>query len=345
MISRNVLLAPLTTFHIGGPARFFIEARTEEDIREAIEYAREHNLPLYPLGAGSNILVPDAGVAGVVVKLAMRDIVFENNNETLLIAGAGALWEDVVDAAGARRLFGIENLAGIPGTTGGAAVQNIGAYGAELTDVFEYADVINSVTGVSSRVSHAEADFGYRTSFFKKNHENIITRVALRLTKRAVPNSTYPDLLRARERGALLTTPEEIARTVRGIRALKFPQGPLEGTAGSFFKNPVLSREVAESLTKRFPGVPAFPQKDGAVKISLAWLLDHTLSLKGFSRGNARLYEKHPLVIVTRAETLSAEVDALAREIEERVCTATGIKIEREVETFGVPNNFSGNSS
>lgn len=178
----SVPLAPFTTFHIGGPARVFIEAHTEEEVRDAAAYAREKNLPLYPLGAGSNLLVPDAGVDGVVVKMALGDIEFERSgDDMLLIAGAGALWEKIVDAASQRGLYGVENLAGIPGAIGGASVQNIGAYGAELADVFAYADCINSTTGARERIARADAAFAYRASFFKAHREYIIVRVAVRL--------------------------------------------------------------------------------------------------------------------------------------------------------------------
>lgn len=335
-IEEHVSIAPFTTFHIGGEARFFIEAHTEKDIEDAIAFARESGLPLHPLGGGSNVLVPDAGVEGVVLKIALGDIAFEEDGaDTLLIAGAGARWEDVVDCAVARGLFGVENLAGIPGTVGGAAVQNIGAYGAELADAFAHADVIDRATGIARRIDHAEAAFAYRTSLFKMHRELIITRVALRLTPRATPNVAYPDLVRAQAAGTPLATPSEIARAIRAIRAAKFPQDADEGTAGSFFKNPVISRERAEEFAKQFPEAPQFVQKDGSVKIPLAWLLDHALELKGFSKGAARLYEKQPLVIVARAGARAEEVDALAQEVAARVFAATGIAIEREVEIFG----------
>ncbi|MDE1919654.1 MAG: UDP-N-acetylmuramate dehydrogenase [Patescibacteria group bacterium] len=332
----HVPLAPLTTLGVGGKARFFIEAHSEEDVKAAIARARECGLPVLPLGGGSNLLVPDAGVDGVVVKVMMRDIACEEGGaETLLVAGAGASWETVVDTATSRGLFGIENLAGIPGTIGGAAVQNIGAYGAELAGVFAYADTVDAATGSSRRIARDEAAFGYRTSFFKNNRSHIVTRVALRLSTHASPNISYPDLLRAQEEGVSLTAPVDIAKAVRAIRARKFPKQAEEGSAGSFFKNPVISRELASALAERFPGMPQFPQPDGTVKVSLAWLLDRALSLKGFSKGNARLYEKHPLVIVARAGARAADIDALAKEVAELVRSATGIAIEREVETFG----------
>lgn len=337
ILQENVPLAPFTTFRIGGRARVFVEALTHEDILIALASAHEHDLPLYVLGAGSNVLIPDDGIEGVVLRVLLRDISFQDDVcSELLIAGAGLLWEDAVSAASERGLFGIENLAGIPGTMGGAAVQNIGAYGAELKDVFEYADVIDSTSGEARRIMRDEAEFEYRSSFFKKHRELIVVRVALSLKKQSHPNTTYADIARAQASGTPLVTPIDVVRVVRAIRAGKFPDLSKEGTAGSFFKNPLLSSEHAEKLGEQFSGLPMFPQADGRVKVSLAWILDHVLSLKGYARSHVRLYENQPLVVVAHFGARAAEVDALASEVSERVFEATGITIEREVETFGV---------
>lgn len=336
-LETQVPLAPLTTLGVGGTAQFFAEAHTENDVEEAIVYARTHHLLLFPLGNGSNVLVPDSGVAGLVVKMSLQNIALQDGTDTaLLVADAGVAWDSVVDYASTRGLFGVENLAGIPGTVGGAAVQNIGAYGAELADVFEYAEVMSSVTGARRRISRAEAAFAYRTSFFKTHAEYILLRVAVRLSKTTVPNIAYADLAQAHASGEALSTPADIARAVRAIREKKFPKSSDEGTAGSFFKNPVVSPETFSSLEQRFPGLPSFAQKDGTKKISLAWILDKILSLKGFAHGRARLYEGHSLIIVARRGAHAAEVDALVSEISARVFAATGIMIEREVETFGM---------
>lgn len=335
-LQEHVPLAPLTTFGVGGAARFFIEAHTEKEVEEAIVFAREKGLPLFPLGNGSNVLVPDGGIAGVVVKMGMNDICGTDEDEDVVIdADAGASWDAVVDAACEHNAFGVENLAGIPGTIGGAAVQNIGAYGAELSDVFVSADVIAVPSCARMQVAKADAAFAYRTSFFKTHPELVITRVALRLKKSAQPNLAYADVARAGALGAPLATPAEIARAIRAIRAEKFPGTAQGGTAGSFFKNPVISREAAEELCRRFAGLPAFPQEDGKVKIPLAWLLDHALSLKGYARGGVRLYEKQPLVMVVQDRATASDVETLAQEVAARVHEATGITIEREVETFG----------
>ncbi len=293
-------------------------------------------MPLYPLGAGSNVLVPDDGVEGVVLRTALRGVAFEKDGaDTILVGGAGTPWDTVVDALSERGIFGIENLAGVPGTFGGAAVQNIGAYGTELANVFEYADTIHRETGERRRITRDDAALAYRTSIFKKQRDYIITRIALRFKPEMVPNISYPDLKQRHARGESLATPADIARAVRSIRAGKFPQSAEGGTAGSFFKNPIVPRAFADALAKRFPDLPMFPQENTDVKVSLAWLLDHALSLKGYTAGNVRLYEKQPLVIVARFGATAAEVDAHARNVAAQVFETIGITLEREVETFG----------
>lgn len=334
-IREDVPLAPFTTLRVGGPARAFTEVRSETELEAAIMYAAAHQLPLRMLGAGSNLLVADVGIDALVVQMRMDAIHFEEHETyTLLIADAGACWDDVVDAAAEQGLFGIENLAGIPGTMGGAVVQNIGAYGAELATVFAYAEMVPIETGVRARLTGADAAFAYRTSFFKQHTDHIIVRAALRLSRTASPTLTYADLASAAAAGTPLATPTEITQAIRAIRARKFPDIQQEGTAGSFFKNPSVSQECATALLVRFPGLPHFPQQDGTVKLSLAWILDHVLSLKGFSIGSVRLYEKQPLVLVARAGATAHAIDTFADDIAARVAYATGIAIEREVETF-----------
>ena len=339
-VREDVVLAPYTSLSIGGPAHFLIEASCESDVREAARFAASKHLPLVPLGGGTNILVPDVGVDAVVLTICADDIIFESQDDgiVLLIASAGVSLDTLVQAAGERGLWGIENLAGIPGRAAGALVQNIGAYGAELSSTFVYADVFDITTGVVRRIEHTDAHLSYRSSIFKHAHDLIILRIALALTRTGQPRLAYADLARAQGAGASLTTPGDIGTAVRAIRADKFPkcgEGYLEGTAGSFFKNPVISEEHARAVRERFPGTPQFPQEDGRVKIALAWLLDHALALKGLSVGRARLYEEQPLVIVATEGATAGEVDALAREVAERVHEATSIVIEREVETFG----------
>lgn len=334
-VRERVWLAPLTTFKIGGPARFFISAVTKEDVLEAFAFAKRHQVPIRVLGGGSNLLVPDEGVDAVVLQYAPDDTSFEDDERGVYVrAASGTSWDTLVDAAGEKSLWGTENLAGIPGTVGGAVVQNIGAYGAELSSLFVRADVIDLVSGLERTIEARDAAFAYRTSFFKAHAELLILRVTLRLSKNGKPNLSYADVARAREAGKLLATPNDIAAAVREIRSRKFPDLRKEGTAGSFFKNPILGAAQAQELKKRFPELPQYSQEDGRIKASLAWLLDHALSLKGFSYGGARLYERQPLVIASRFGTPSRDVEMLAQEVERRVEKEVGLTISREVETF-----------
>jgi UDP-N-acetylmuramate dehydrogenase len=334
-IAEHTSLASYTTFGIGGVARFFIEAETEDDVRSAVVFAREQSLPLLVLGRGSNLLVPDAPLEAVVVKVSLGGIDAQRTDEYVSVtAGAGVLWDDVVDTASEEGVFGIENLAGIPGSVGGAVVQNIGAYGTELSSVFFSAESIDSTTGVSKTITHGEGAFSYRTSFFKTHPEHIILRVTLRLSRAKSAFTEYPDFTALKERGVPLTTPGEIARAVRSIRAAKFPDISKEGTAGSFFKNPILDPETVRELQQKFPGLPSYPY-EGNMKIPLAWILDRVLGLKGHVRGRVRLFERQPLVLVAEKGASAEEVELLAQEVAKKVHEHTGVMIEREVETFG----------
>lgn len=337
MIPReHTTLSPYTTFRIGGPARFFTEVKTAEEAHEAVAFAKRQKLPLLPLGGGANLLVPDEGVEGLVAKIEISEELWEEEREsTKLIAGAGVSWDHLVEEASRRGLWGIENLAGIPGTLGGAVVQNIGAYGAELSEVFLFADTLDSKTGEEKRLFRKDCVFGYRESVFKKRPELLIIRAALVFSKKGNPRVTYPDLAFQVEQGKQFGAPADVAHAVREIRAGKFPDIRTTGTAGSFFKNPIVSAEVAAKLAEKFPGLKHFPQRDGREKIALAWILDHALFLKGYAHGHVRLFERQPLVIVAESGATAKEVEALARSVEERVFAETRITIEREVEAYG----------
>ncbi|MBI3572140.1 UDP-N-acetylmuramate dehydrogenase [Candidatus Kaiserbacteria bacterium] len=335
-IREHTRLAPFTTFRVGGEAQLFTACETEEEVSAAVAHARDRGVPFLPFGSGSNILVPDEGVSGLAAKIEINRISFEERGDTVDVsAGAGVVWDALVQEAAARNLWGIENLAGIPGTVGGAPIQNIGAYGAELADTFLYADAIDAASGTRQCIDTPAARFGYRDSVFKKNRNLILTRIVLRLSRTPKPHLAYRDLADARGRSEPLNSPGEIGAAVRRIRSAKFPDLAQEGTAGSFFKNPVVSRATADALVKKFPSLPIFPRAGGSVKLSLAWLLDHALALKGFAVRQARLFERQPLVIVASRGASAHDIDACAQEVEKRVQNATGITLVREVETFG----------
>ena len=334
-VEENVLLKTITTLRVGGPARAVAHCTTVDDIREALAYARERHLPFYPLGEGSNVLAHDEGYAGVVLQIALPGLTFETqpDDTTLMSAGAGVSWDEAVEAAAERGLWGIENLAGIPGFMGAAPVQNIGAYGMELKDTFAYADVIDTATNEVHRLTREECAFGYRDSRFKHEPNLIITSVTLRLKSEGTPKIEYGDLQRARDEGVDLTTPRAIGIAVRAIRSHKFPDRTQFGTAGSFFKNPVISESAYAKLAERYGTVPRFPNPNG-VKIPLAFVLDKVLGLRGHRKGPAWLFGAQPLVLVVDADGEAKDVEALATEIETRVKEATDITIEREVRSM-----------
>jgi UDP-N-acetylmuramate dehydrogenase len=333
-LEENIALAPLTTFHLGGPARFFVTAKTVDDVRNAISFANDlpaqagKNLPTFILGGGSNTLVGDEGFAGVVIKIEIAGI---EESGTMLIAGAGENWDALVAYAVEKNLWGIENLSGIPGTVGGAVVQGIGAYGASVGQTLAWVEVFDRETEEVKKMSNAECRFDYRDSFFKHDHErHIVLRAAFELSPSPTPNVSYKDLA-ARFNDSSMDL-KAIRDAVLDIRKGKFPDIAVEGTAGSFFKNPIMSREQADELKKRYPEMPLFamPETDG-IKVPLAWLLDKALSMHGTHVGGARLFEKQALVIAANRNASAHDVKELAALVQKKVFDELEIKIEPEV--------------
>jgi UDP-N-acetylmuramate dehydrogenase len=327
-IQENVSLAPLTTFYIGGSARFFVRVKTIEELREAFAFAKEKNLAVFLLGGGSNTLFDDKGFDGLVIQVEISGIEREG---ALLIVGAGESWDKVVEYATQQKLWGIENLSGIPGTVGGGVVQNIGAYGASLSQTLEWAEVFDTHTGEVRRLSNKECAFDYRDSVFK--HEDgryVVLRAALRLSEEPAPNVSYKDLAQRFPDSSLDLS--ELRQAVLQIRASKFPDTAKEGTAGSFFKNPLLSRKDARALQVQYPEMLLFDLPESSeVKVPLAWLLDHVLILRGHRMGRARLFEHQPLVIAADRGATANEVRALAQFVQEKVKQSFNIEIEPEV--------------
>ncbi|HVW71701.1 MAG TPA: UDP-N-acetylmuramate dehydrogenase [Candidatus Paceibacterota bacterium] len=327
----SVLLSSLTTFKIGGPARYVIDCESESDVREAVAFAAAQQLPFTVLGGGSNVLAPDEGYAGVIIRPLLTRVSFDEHDDGVqVIAEAGVPWDALVHEACARDLWGLENLAGIPGSVGAAPIQNIGAYGAEAAETILWVEVLDPATGEVTRIANADCAFGYRDSRFKRNPGAIILRVAFLLQKNGAPRIGYADLARAQEAGVPLAAPEQIAAAVRAIRAKKFPDLSKEGTAGSFFKNPHISADAYAALKVRYPDLPGFPNAT-SVKVPLAWILDRVLNLRGFTQGNARLFEAQPLVIAAAFGATNKEVQSLAAYVSDRVKEVTNIQLEWEV--------------
>lgn len=330
-IRENVSLKEYTTFKLGGSARFFVCVKSGEELKEALEFSKHENLQIFVLGGGSNILFSDNGFDGLVIKMEIKGIEW---NESKVIVGAGENWDEFVEQAVGRGLCGVENLSGIPGTVGASPVQNIGAYGAEVKDTISWVEVLDKKSGEIKKFSNVECKFGYRNSFFKTEEGKnfIITRVAFNLSKNGIPNITYKDLSKyfQNQNNPTLT---EIRNAVIKIRTGKFPDLKLYGTAGSFFKNPIISKEKYTELIIKFPDLPNYPWDNKNVKIPLAWILDNVCKIKGTNFGNVGFYKNQPLVIINLGNATAGEINIVANEIIKKVKEMTGIEIEREVET------------
>lgn len=345
-IQENVLLAPFTTFQIGGIARYFISAQTLEDVKAGLTFATEKALPIFILGGGSNVLISDKGFEGLVIKVELKGIEIEEaktsfegsspdpsegfRESKVVIAAAGEGWDKIVEHACSEGLWGIENLSGIPGTVGGAVVQNIGAYGAALSETLLWVEVLDSANGEIKRLTNTECTFGYRDSFFKHNPQLVVLRAAFVLSTSPKPNISYKDLAAIFNDSSIDLL--AVRQAVLNIRKDKFPDLAVEGTAGSFFKNPILGSDEVLMLKEKYPDMPVFamPETSGT-KVPLAWLLDKVLGLKGASVGGARLFEKQPLVIAAQKNTPYSDVVMLAEKVKAEVKKKLQIEIEEEV--------------
>lgn len=337
-VEEHVPLSSLTTFKVGGLARYVLACESLEDLNTALAFIRERGVPFVVLGEGSNVLPTDEGYSGALIIMRTQGITSTPVSAGVeVIAEAGESWDALVRHVARKQLWGMENLAGIPGTVGAAPVQNIGAYGMELASILSWVEVLDVRTGELRRIAKDECGFGYRDSRFKHEPELIIVRVACLLTENGSPRTDYADLTAAKAEGKDVSSPQAIGETVRGVRAKKFPDLREYGTAGSFFKNPVMSEAEYQALSERyrtqaeaFGGIPRFALGD-QVKVPLAFILDKLLGLRGYELGPTFLFGNQPLVLVATKKASAHDVEVLAEDIEARVHAATGISIEREV--------------
>ena len=336
-IFNDISLAPFTTFGIGGPARWFVEAESEGDIVEAAQWAREHGRELFVLGGGSNLLVSDAGFNGLVLHIGIKGV---ERVGDLFHCGAGEDWDGFVSLAVRQAYAGIECLAGIPGTIGGTPVQNVGAYGQEVDSVIERVRTFDLERSEFIELTNDECGFAYRRSRFntKDRGRFIVTRVDYRLRRNGPPQITYADLKAHFQDRAESATLSEVAAAVRAIRqskAMLLVEGdPDCRSAGSFFKNPEVAQEVADRVRDfaERAGVPlrAFPTAAGRVKIPAAWLIEQAGFPKGYTMGAAGISTRHTLALINRGGANAAEVLALARRISAAVEERFGIELEME---------------
>ncbi len=350
-IEEHVALADFATFRIGGPARYFARVTTVDELNEALDFAREGRLRLFILGGGSNILPADEGFPGLVIKMDIPGIhvpptakkAHTTKSSAVIVAGAGESWDELVNVSINKEYSGLENLSGIPGTVGGAVVGNIGAYGREVKDSLVWVDVIDTGVGNTKasagkpqvkRYSVGDCAFSYRDSIFKHHKNLVVIQAAFGVGTMDKTSVTYPDLLRYFAGHPSGITPRAVRKAVLAIRAEKLPDISQLGTAGSFFKNPVISADEYTALKKRYPGIPSFPVPNSeSVKVPAAWLLDKICGFKGKRWGAIGVYERQALVLVNFGGGTAREVATHAQEMVKSVMTVTGITLEPEVES------------
>lgn len=343
LVQENVLLAPFTTFRLGGPARFFVEAKSVAEVEEAVAWARSRDLPRFVLGGGSNLLVSDSGWSGLVIKVAIGSIECrsaDSEGRTVFDVGAGESWDRFVSQAVIAQCAGIECLSGIPGSVGGTPVQNVGAYGQEVSETIESVQVLDLKDGQVRELCREACGFNYRSSIFNTSERGrfIILRVAYGLVPGGEARISYADLKRhfeGRETAPNLAETREAVRHIRALKGMLIVEGdPDCRSAGSFFKNPVISREQHEELRQRAAAkglsLPSYPALETQKKISAAWLVEHSGFTRGYGFGHAGISSKHALAIVNRGGATASEVVALKEQIQQRVEEIWGMRLEAE---------------
>ena len=348
-IREEIGLAPYTTFRIGGPARWFLEAASEADLVEAVAFAREKNAPLFVLGGGSNLLVADKGFPGVVVHVANRGIREEINGEyCVFTAAAGENWDDFVSTVVEKDYAGVECMAGIPGTVGGTPVQNVGAYGQEVSSTISTVRALDRTSLQMVDFPAVKCQFGYRRSVFNSTGRDryIVTEVGYRLRLHGAPHLAYQDLANAFANAPEPPALKRVSETVRSIRQQKgmlLVEGDRDcRSAGSFFKNPVVSESHLADISARVSKeahragqtevspIPYFAAEPGAVKLLAGWLIERAGFPKGFALGDAAVSSRHTLALVNLGHATAKEVLALRDEIRKRVLAQFGICLEQE---------------
>ena len=339
-IREQVPLAPLTTFGIGGSARFFATVRTEQELDEAVRFAREAGLPMFVLGGGSNLLISDAGFPGLVIQIGIAGEIGRSrvDGREHRMVPAGVSWEDLVDEVNAEGLSGIECLAGIPGLTGGTPVQNVGAYGQEVAETIHSVRALDLRSDTMVELPRAACGFGYRRSIFNSSERGryVVTAVQFRFDPAARPKLLYAEL--ASRFAGQTPTPGEVSRVVRKIRRgkgmLLVEGDPDCRSAGSFFKNPLVSesaaRAIADGCGLAFEALPHWPTGDNAVKLSAAWLLERAGFTKGYELGRVGISSRHSLALINRGGASFGELCALRARIRDEVRLRFGIALEQE---------------
>ncbi|WP_296234303.1 UDP-N-acetylmuramate dehydrogenase [Pseudomonas sp. UBA4617] len=328
----QVSLKPYNTFGIDVKARYFSPAHDDQEVRQALSQAQQHGLPLLVIGGGSNLLLTKDIDAWVLHMASRGRRVLSDDGERVVVeAEAGEPWHPFVQWTLAQGYCGLENLSLIPGTVGAAPMQNVGAYGVEIKDVFVGLTALDRETGALRDFGLAECAFGYRDSLFKRNPGRwLILRVRFALSRTLHARLDYgPVRQRLAEQGVTEPTALAISEAICSIRREKLPDPAELGNAGSFFKNPVVAAAQVERIRAQYPSVVAYPQADGQVKLAAGWLIEQA-GWKGYREGDAGVHRLQSLVLVNHGQASGAQMHGLARRIQADILERFGVELEME---------------
>ena len=337
-IKQDIFLSEYTTLRIGGQVRYFIECITDTDIVDAVRHADNHNLPILLLGGGSNMVIADHAHNMVCIHMVNTglDVVYEDELSVHVAVGAGYLWDDFVEYTVLHGYAGIEALSAIPGTCGATPVQNVGAYGQEVSETIVSVRAYNTAGRIFQVFSNTDCQFGYRDSIFKRASRGtyIIESVVFKLDKKPPLIPQYPrvsdELRLMQEHYPHESQLMHIRRAIQKIRSDKLPNPHHVPNVGSFFKNVYVNLEKFSELQEQFSAIPFF-QEGGMYKIPTGWLIE-SIGLKGYSRGGVGVYDKNALVLINQSSVNSRDILSLAEEIHREVSRKFGLAIEIEPE-------------
>jgi UDP-N-acetylmuramate dehydrogenase len=335
-LQENVSLAPMTTLKVGGPARFFIRAETEGEVIEAFSYAAAIGDEIFVLGGGSNVLISDRGFDGLVIQPALKRIeMFPEKGDVRVEAGAGEDWDPFVRECVANDLAGLECLSGIPGFVGGTPVQNVGAYGQEVSETIRSVRCFDRKVGQVVELANEECGFEYRRSIFNSSESGryIVLAVSYVLKRGGAPKLVYRDLVdHFADRTPSLLEVRRAVIEIRRSKSMVIEAGdPNSRSAGSFFKNPIVSQEKYEEIAAAADlPVPSFSAGTDAVKIPAAWLIEQSGYHKGFRMGNAGISSRHTLAIINCGRATASEIVDLMRFVQDGVHNKFGISLQPE---------------
>ncbi|HKK54603.1 MAG TPA: UDP-N-acetylmuramate dehydrogenase [Patescibacteria group bacterium] len=336
-IEENKVLSLYTTFNIGGLAKYFVEVSDEHEAREAISWAKHKDLEILIIGQGSNMLLPDEDFLGLVIKNNIKGIREKkvDNNYIIIETGSGEIWDDVVKYSVDREYWGIENLSYIPGTIGASPVQNIGAYGVELKDVFYSLRAINFDSLETETFEKHECNFAYRSSIFKKQLKSkvFITSVSLKLSLEAKPQLNYGSLGDIIKKDIYDLKPNDISKAIIEIRKSKLPEPEKWGNSGSFFQNPEIEKEHFEKLKVKYPDIKYYNLDNGLIKVPAGWLIEE-VGWKGKSLGKAGVWGKQALILINLGGASSKDIKKLAETIIADVKEKFDIELVPEVNIY-----------